>query len=170
MSIVARLNHPQPGRVVWGCEWSHEKPMRRIHSVGLAFIDLVPVAANVATVTDGQFGTGTAGETITAGQTLYLDAATNTYKLADVNASGKDVIAGISLHGASSGQPIKFQAGGTINLGVTLTVGLIYVGSATPGGIAPSADGITGWKTCVLGIATTTANLKMGILAGGTAI
>lgn len=170
MSIVARLNHPQPGRVVWASEWSAEKPLRRIDRLGLTHVDITVTAANVATVSDAGFGSGTAGETITAGQTVYLDTADNKYKLADVNASGKDVVAGIALHGAANSQPIKFQISGVINLGATLVVGTIYVASATAGGIAPAADGASGWKTCILGVAITTANLKMSINAGGVAI
>jgi hypothetical protein len=61
------------------------------------------------------------------------------------------------------------QTAGNINLGATLTVGQIYVLSATAGGIAPVADLATGHYPSILGVATTASNLLMGILVSNVA-
>lgn len=118
--------------------------------------DLTITAANVVHDINAVYATGTAGATITAGQALYLDSGTSTLKLADANASqAAATCVGISLHGASSGQPIKYQISGDITIGATITVGGIYVVSATAGGIAPVADLTTGMYTTVLLIGRT---------------
>ena len=121
-------------------------------------------AANVVTVA-GQTQDGIAGGTLTAGMSLYLDAATNTVKAADANlSSAAATTVGVALHGASAGQPIRYQISGTINLGATLVAGTIYVvGATTAGDINPASDLTTGWRTSILGVATTTAILKMAI-------
>lgn len=118
--------------------------------------DVAITAANVVHDINFQSANGTAGATITAGQLLYLDAGTNTYKLADANASeAAATVAGIALHAALSGQPIRFQIAGDITIGGTLTVGGIYVASATAGGLAPVADLTTGMYTTVVLIGRT---------------
>ena len=67
-------------------------------------VDLVITAANVvagsgATV-DRHYN---AGETVTAGQAVYFDTATHTWKKADANgAAALQVAGGIALNGASS--------------------------------------------------------------------
>jgi hypothetical protein len=67
------------------------------------------------------------------------------------------------LHAAASGQPIRYQTSGTITVGGTMTAGKIYVASATAGGIAPSADLTTNWRTSIIGVATSTTVLTLGI-------
>lgn len=120
--------------------------------------DVSITAANVVHDINAAYGSGVAGVTITAGQVVYLDAGTNTIKLADANASSATADAvGIALHGALSGQPIKYQTGGDITVGGTVTVGGAYVVSATPGGIAPVADLTSGWYTKLLMLGRTSA-------------
>lgn len=142
---------------------------------GSLSVDITTTAANVVTVADADNvieRNQTAGATITAGQSLYLDTSDGKWKLFDANSGTAAVrtLQGIALNGASNGQPLDVQTAGTINLGATLSVGLIYVGSVTPGGIAPSADLATGWYTNVLGVALTAANLKMRMYASGTVL
>lgn len=111
-----------------------------------------------------------AGASVTAGQPVYLDAATNTWKLADANGSAATAEAlGVALHAASSGQPLAVQTAGDITIGATVAVGTIYVLSATAGGIAPSADGATGWYTTILGVATTAAIIRLAPNISGVA-
>jgi hypothetical protein len=126
--------------------------------------DLTITAASCLTV-DGNYATGVAGAAITAGQALYIDTAnSNVLKLADCDASAlASTVAGISLHAAASGQPIRYQTSGTITVGGTMTAGKIYVASATAGGIAPSADLTTNWRTSIIGVATSTTVLTLGI-------
>lgn len=118
--------------------------------------DVSITAANVVHDINATYATGIAGATITAGQPLYLDSGTNTLKLCDANASQAAAsCVGISLHGAASGQPIKYQTGGDITIGGTLTVGGVYVCSGTAGSVAPVADLATGWYTTVILIGRT---------------
>jgi hypothetical protein len=103
-----------------------------------------------------QFAQGIAGASITAGQVLYLDSSTNTYKLADNNDTSQalSVAAGVALHAAGSGQPIRMQIAGpiTIGAGAAPGVGSVFCLSATAGGIAPVADLATGNRTTILGV------------------
>ena len=94
---------------------------------------------------------GTAGETITAGQSVYLKASDSKIWLADANASVDTAAAvGISLHAALANQPISYITSGPLNFGAILLAGKWYVVSATAGGIAPVADLTTGWYSTLL--------------------
>lgn len=132
-------------------------------------VDLAITAANVLPGTEAegaQFEYGTAGVAITAGQAVYLEASTNTYKLADNNDTSEalSVLRGIALHAASAGQPLKIQTRGPFNPGATVASGSVYVLSATAGGIAPVADLATGNRCTLVMVgmngSTTRANLQ----------
>lgn len=129
-------------------------------------------AANVAPATGYGFKDGTAGATITAGQTVYQDAAdSNHFKLADADATAATAtVVGIALNGASDGQPVRVQTTGNINPGGTVVVGKVYVQSGDAGGIAPIDDLATGDRTTVLGIGTTVSNIKLSINNSGALV
>ncbi len=109
--------------------------------------DISVTAGSVIASAQAKIGRGTAGATVTAGQTLYLDAATGTLKLADADASAAAAnCVGIALQSVSSGQPLDyvyddpdFTPGATLSLSVATVKG-VYILSATAGGIAPAAD------------------------------
>ena len=87
------------------------------------------------------FTTGTAGETITAGQPVYIKSSDGLLWKADANASSATAAAvGIALHGATAGQPLAYQTSGALAFGAILTAGAYYVVSDTAGGIMPTAD------------------------------
>lgn len=132
--------------------------------------DLVQTAASVlaAASAAGNIRQVTAGGTITAGMPVYLDAATRTYKAADASALLTAAAVGIALNGAASGQPLTILTGGSINIGATLTVGAVYVVSATAGAIAPLADLLSTEYVTTLGTATSTSLLLLNINASGT--
>lgn len=133
--------------------------------------DLTVTAANVVG-SDVSIGDGTAGATITAGQTVYVDATDSSkVKLADADASEAAAeTKGIALHGASSGQPIRYATKGSLNPGATVTVGTIYVQSATAGGIAPSADLLAGDYVTILGVGISASLIDLDIKASGVAV
>ena len=54
-------------------------------------------------------------------------------------------------------------------MGVILAIGQVYIVGAAAGGIAPEADAAVGNFVTVLGVATTTSNLKLGLLISGVA-
>lgn len=114
------------------------------------------------------FENGIAGVTVTAGQPVYLDSSTSTWKLADNNSTAPEAVArGIALHPASPGQPLKVQTGGPITLGAGAAPVLakIYVLSGTPGAIAPVTDLVTGMRTTILGVGGPLNTLIMRIWA-----
>jgi hypothetical protein len=129
-------------------------------------------AANVApSGTSYNTETGTAGASITAGQPLYKDTGdANKLKLADANASSLTAtVAGIALHAAASGQPITYQNSGSISIGATVVAGTIYVAGATAGEINPASDLTTGWRTSILGVATSSSVIRLNIFNSDTA-
>lgn len=135
--------------------------------------DLVITAANVipSTITGiaNNIKQGTAGASITAGQSVYQDAtAGNVVKLADANGTVATAAAtGIALQSATSGQPISFMTAGALAFGAILLAGKYYVVSATPGGIAPVADLTTGWYSTLLGYGYSTSVMIVGVKASG---
>jgi hypothetical protein len=127
--------------------------------------DISVVEASVQHVTGAKFLEGVFGETTTSGQTAYLHSTTATspptYGLCDTNGTDElALLAGVFMNGGAAGQPCFVLAGGDFNPGVAITRGQIYVATATPGGIALAADLASGWKTSIVGIATTTSNIK----------
>lgn len=114
--------------------------------------------------------TGSAGEAITAGQAVYLDSATNKYKLSDANATGAKTVRGIALNGAALNQPVVVQKDGPITIGATLVAGTTYCLSATAGGICPQADLTTGDDVVVIGVAASTSVLNINIQTPGVTL
>lgn len=108
-----------------------------------------------------------AGATITAGQTVYLDAATGKWLLADADSA--TVVArtptGIALNGGSINQPITVKTSGEVTMNAVLTLGEAYFQSPVPGGIAPRADVLSGDLLVLIGFARTTTVLNVGITA-----
>jgi len=133
--------------------------------------DISVTAGSVVAGANAVINTGTAGATITAGQALYLDSVTGTLKLADANASTATAdCVGIALHGASSGQPIRydtedddFTPGATLSLSVAADSG-VYVLSGTAGGIAPMDDLASGMYPVVLFVAKSTTKARLKIV------
>lgn len=117
--------------------------------------DLSITASQVRAGAGAVEGTGVAGATITAGQSVYEDAADGRIKPADANLSLAAAKArGVALHAALANQPIRYQKGGKVIVGAAAAPakGVIYVASGTGGGIAPAADLTSGWHTTVLGV------------------
>ncbi|WP_407122756.1 hypothetical protein [Bradyrhizobium sp. STM 3561] len=129
--------------------------------------DIAITAANVIGDGGSPRETMTAGVAITAGQYVYLDSTTNTYKLSDSNAAGAKTCRGVALNSAAAGQPLTIQKGGPVTVGGTLVKGTTYCQSTTPGGICPQADITTGGDVVVLGVATSTTQLLLNIQAPG---
>ena len=128
-------------------------------------------AASVLAATNTTVRNGSAGATITAGQAVYLDSATNTFKLADANGTvALRSPVGVALNGASVGQPLAVATAGDVTIGAALTAGAAYYLSGTPGGIGPVADLITGDYPVIMGIAISTTVLNLKIHEAGVAL
>lgn len=134
--------------------------------------DLSITAASVLAGSGARTETGTAGATITAGQAVYLDSADNKFKLADNNSAtaAARTPVGIALNGAANGQPLTILKKGPITIGASVTAGVAYYLSDTPGGICPVADLLTGEYPCLIGMATSTSVIEVGIQASGVAL
>lgn len=127
--------------------------------------DISITAANVVADSTASRVTGTAGETIAAGKAVYKSSTTNKWMLADSNSATVEArrATGIALCGSSLNQPVTVLTGGLVTIGATLTAGLAYYLSDTPGGICPVADIGSGEYVCLIGISTTAAILNVGI-------
>lgn len=134
--------------------------------------DISITAANVVSGSDAVVEHGIAGAAITAGQVVYLDSSTNKYGLADSNSATAAVRAprGVALNGAAADQPLAIQRSGAITIGGTLTAGVAYYLSDTPGGICPVADVGSGEYSVVLGMAASASVLNLDIQASGVAL
>lgn len=127
---------------------------------------MADLSITVASVVAGASATqrnGIAAVTVTAGQVVYLDSATNTLKLADNDSATAAARSpyGIALHGALAGQPLAVLTQGAITIGATLIAGAVYILSSTAGGIAPSADFGSGDYNTIIGIANSTTVLDV---------
>lgn len=125
--------------------------------------DLSITAASIAPAANAQIEYGASGEAIGAGKSVYFDSSLQQWLLADANhaTAAKRRPTGISLNAsAAAGQKVAVQKGGDLNLGATLVAGARYYCSATAGGICPEADLATGMEVSLIGIATSTSNLK----------
>lgn len=127
--------------------------------------DLTVTAASVLPGANAIVRQGTAGETIAAGKVVTYSETTGKFVLTDTNHATAALrkATGIALNGASLNQPIDVQTGGDITVGATLTAGLAYYGSDTPGGICPVADIGSGEYVCLLGIAKSTTVLAIDV-------
>lgn len=139
--------------------------------------DIAITATSVLFSANAKLATGIAGETITAGQTLYLSSTDNRLYKADANASPATAdCVGVSAHGAAAGQPLiygyedpNFTPGGTLSLSVAADSG-VYVLSGTAGGIAPMDDLAAGMYPCVLGVAYSTTKMALKIVKQTAAV
>lgn len=125
--------------------------------------DLTVTATGVVAGSDASRDHGIAGETITAGQALYKSSTTGKWMKADANGASAEIrtATGIALNGAAINQPVTVQTGGTLTTGATMTAGLQYYLSDTPGGIAPVADIGAGEYVCLIYVATSTTVAKL---------
>lgn len=127
---------------------------------------LTITAANLAPASNAIIKHGMAGAAIGAGKSVYLDPDDNLVKLADndaVNTQEHDAV-GISLNAtAAAGQPVSYQKGGDLSFGAILTKGETYCVGGTAGDIVPRADVTTGDELVILGIASSTSVLQVGI-------
>jgi len=132
-------------------------------------VDIVVTAASVQPAAGSVSKRGIAGEALTAGMGVFkavdgdIEAAENDLTAAD--AAG----IGIALNDAALGQPIEYVITGDVIFNAVLAAGQVYIVGAAPGGIAPEADAVAGEFVTVLGVGTSTTNLKLGILQSGVA-
>ncbi|MFZ5690540.1 MAG: hypothetical protein ACOY5F_04735 [Pseudomonadota bacterium] len=113
-----------------------------------------------------------AGATVTAGQMVYLDPATNRWKLADADHATQAVqeAGGMAVCGAADGQPLAVLTAGDVALGSVLTAGARYYLSSTAGGIQPEADLSAGEEINLIGMAKSATVLAVRITRPGVTV
>lgn len=126
--------------------------------------DLTITATSVVAGSDSQQVSGILGETVTAGQAVVKNSS-NLWVKADSNHATAALrkASGIALNGGAINQPVRVHTAGSITIGATLTAGLAYYLSDTPGGICPVADIGAGEYVCLLGLATSTTVMNLDI-------
>ncbi len=134
--------------------------------------DIVVTAANVVASAGGLRENRIAGATITAGQIVYKEAATGLMKLADCDSATAEarIPYGFALNGAAANQPVEVLRAGLLTAGATLTAGTEYWLSGTSGAFCPAADKATGDRSVLIGVATSTAILKVAIVDSGVTL
>lgn len=134
-------------------------------------VDVTVTEAEVLPGSDTTYFDGTFGETITAGEVVYLDTSDDKLKLADCDASSATAtIKGIAMNSGGDGQPGKVAIAGSIDPGFTVTVGETYVLSGTAGGIAPIADLAAGDWVSHLGVGLSASSLQLRIYNSGVQV
>ena len=120
--------------------------------------DLTITPANVLKGANSAYEVGIAGETILAGQALYLKTADSRLWKAQCDTTDEEAtVIGVALHGATAGQPVSYQTSGAMTIGATTVKTTHYVLSAAAGGIAPQADLVGTNRIVFIGYATDTA-------------
>lgn len=134
--------------------------------------DLSITAANVIAGDSGARLDGKAGEAITAGKAVYLNSTSGLWMLADSNSATAEArrAGGIALNGAALNQPLAVHKSGDVTIGATLTPGLAYYLSDTPGGICPVEDVGAGEYVCLLGMAKSASVLSVAVQFPGVAL
>lgn len=134
--------------------------------------DLAITAASVVAGAGSRRATGIAGVAVTAGQVVYSDPATGTYKLADSDSAtaAARVPAGIALHAAAAGQPLSVHLEGPLTIGAAVSTGVGYYLSKNGGGVAPVADLTSGCYPALLGFATSATVIDVKFHQAGVAL
>ena len=131
--------------------------------------DLTITPADVARYSGARSVHGIAGETIAAGQTLFLHTDRKVYK-ADASTAAKAAAVGVALNGASADQPVTYLAGGGLDPGAAVAVGTVYGVTDTAGGIGAVSERAAEDFITILGVAVTTSRINVAILRSGVAI
>lgn len=141
----------------------------------MADISITPASVLVSGTTATINRSYNFGATITAGQVVYLDTATSTWKLADQNlaaaGNGLSDTRGIALCGGSSGQPAAVCTLDTagITIGATVVNGASYYLSDTAGGITATLP-TTGDYPVFLGLGIGTTKIGFNPTATGVIV
>jgi len=130
--------------------------------------DVSITAANVVPTGTYAKSIVTYGETITAGQSLYLKASDGKYWKTQCDGTAEEAAAGgIALVGGGANQLGVLLTSGTLTIGGTLVAGRHYAVSRAAGGICPESDLVSTDKVTILGLATTTAIINVNINVTG---
>lgn len=134
--------------------------------------DLSVTVASVVPSSNARQEVGISGETIAQGKSIYKSSTTGKWMLADANSATAEARAAtaVALTGSSLNQPIVVQTGGKLTIGATMTAGLQYYLSDTPGGICPVGDIGAGEYVCLVGLAVSTTEMDLNFKYSGVSL
>lgn len=131
------------------------------------YADLAPTPASVIAVAGYKGRTVLAGATIVAGEAVYEDGV-NGLKLALGDVVATADVAGVALNGGADGQPIEIIIDGDFDPGAVVVLGEVYMLSADgAGNIAPVGDIVATNSPTIIGVATTTSNIRLALTTSG---
>lgn len=136
----------------------------------MAEATITPAAVLMVTVTAPATQTRDviSGATVVAGQVVYLDA-NNLAKLAQSDGTALEAtVAGVALHGAATGQPLKIAIAGDVTLD-GLTAKKFYFASSTAGAMELESDIQSTEKISKIGYAMSATVLRIAIENTGLA-
>lgn len=131
--------------------------------------DLTVTPADVLAHDGATRDTGTAGEAVTAGQTIYRAGDGKLYK-ADCTTAIKARAMGVALNDAAAGQPLTYAKAGGLDPGATVAVGEVYGVTDTPGGIGPVSERSMDDYVTILGIGVAADRIDLAINKSEVAI
>ena len=134
--------------------------------------DLTITASNLVAGIGATTATGVAGEAIAAGDAVYIDTADNN-DLKKCQHDGTAIEAntvGLALATYADTATVTYITEGDLCFGTLLTIGTVYVVSATPGLIAVAADAGAADYLTILGVAKGTAVLSVKIVTSENVI
>lgn len=132
--------------------------------------NLAITAAEVLPTALTQRRAGTAGAAISAGDVVYLDPVTQTYKLFDGNDTGANTYDPcIALNSAAAGQPLGVAVGGDLTIGATAAAvtGTVYAAGIIAGKMMPVADLASGNRVTIIGVGKASNKLALILANSG---
>jgi len=132
--------------------------------------DLIVTPANVLAQAGSTKSEGIAGESITAGETIYKASATGKIMKADASDEAGSKALGVALNNAALDQPVDFVTAGKLTAGAAVGVGTVYAVSATAGRICPVGDLVAKDYVTILGVGVNATTINLTIISSGVQI
>jgi hypothetical protein len=133
--------------------------------------NLAITAAEVLPTSSTESTQGISGAVIAAGDIVWFDSSSTTWKLFDGNDTSNNTgTPRVALTSALvAGQPITVATGQDITIGATAaaSTGIVYVASTTAGKMCPAADLATGNRVTIIGVGKATAKLQLVLSNSG---
>ena len=105
----------------------------------------------------------TAGEAITAGNAVALNATDSLAYQSDPALPATAFITGLALNAGTANQPVDVITGGYVTVSAVGTAGDVVVMSQTAGAVAPHADLVATDEVAIFGYFISTSVIKVAI-------
>lgn len=127
--------------------------------------------ANIDTLGSHGLGPVTAGEAISVGELIAIDADGLAYR-SDAAHATRYLVVGMAAGSAAAGQPLTYIASGVVDVGSTFTgqkAGRAFYAVASPnqGKLGPQTDLSDGDHAVIVGVAVDVATLRMLVVDTG---